>query len=619
MPTSPYTISNTAAGYGTGMYAVNQSQDVPDVYYRHAYSAFQMEERGIVWKTTEDQAYLLTQDHVFQGPDFTYSGVSYIQDQAYKGVWVTVQLPKPMTIRRVTFAGTSDPPSYINDFLYTWTRVKSYRIYARSTADVQQQQQQQWTLIYANESARYLPVPGDASAYPRLYHDSGCFQSPRAYDVVAIVIRQVSDSGNRLTLSRVGIYSYNELPDYDATPVPTPATLSPTPAPFATPAAVLTPGPTPDPTPKPTLDPTSVPGFNCSRDVYSCYTPYIDDGTVVFGTTQCGFMKQGRMYPPQPLTGVSTNMTKETSKYGIGLYSVTSTSSDLFAPVGSYSDLGGVVNAGWNVFGDAGTPASVWSSGLFPGGVYSGSSYIQDPSYKGVWVSLRMPVPAVVTRVTWRIDTHVRTQSWPMRYRVYARLSSSSNCSWTLVHDASETDAIYSTSYKIYEVVPVHDSGCFNNTRFFDEYAIVVSRTSAQPLDTDSFFQLRHVRFIEYDWESRTTQNASNASSQCWAVLCSPGTYSDVEGGAITCSNCPPGTYSSMVGAASIAECRFCEVGTFASADGTSCIPCPAGTFSGAPGSTLCQACSRDGHFAGQQGSTACSLCQAGSSTSVTH
>jgi hypothetical protein len=123
-------------------------------------------------------------------------------------------------------------------------------------------------------------------------------------------------------------------------------------------------------------------------------------------------------------------------------------------------------------------------------GYYMGSSYVQDSSYKGVWVALQVPSPLVVNRVTFNAHSNF-IGATPKGYRVYARFGGGTPPSnqWSLL--ASSTDAQFTYVAGDYYV---HDSGCFANSQIYDTFALVISAYG----NADDVLSVSNVRYHSY-------------------------------------------------------------------------------------------------------------------------
>ena len=78
------------------------------------------------------------------------------------------------------------------------------------------------------------------------------------------------------------------------------------------------------------------------------------------------------------------------------------------------------------------------------------------------------------------------------------------------------------------------------------------------------------------------------------------------------CSPCPQGTYGATRGLWSVAQCKQCTPGTFASSSGSSnCTSCAKGSYQDSEGSAGCKSCANR-TFADAKGLRKCKVCRVG-------
>ena len=298
-----YMLSDAAfKGFGTGQYVARACASHPttmDSYF--LYTPNQV----FSSQTSAGVEYDLVATPVFSSSaPYNYAGPCNLAG-SYPGIWISLQLPYPVVVNRVSFTSISSS-----------AYPAGYRVYCK--------QGSAWALLFdsASRTVSYTLCTraqcGD-SDYDMLVHDSGCFNNTlfACHDVAVAVGRRGGPLAAKwFNLANLRFYNYTDEatlasvlppPTPAATPSPTPLnspSKSPTPVPTpvaATPSAQPTPSPTPVPTPVP-AEPYSYSGpVLCDQGVFAC--------SLVPGSSSsywCAFRL--RQYPPYEIPASNNPM-----------------------------------------------------------------------------------------------------------------------------------------------------------------------------------------------------------------------------------------------------------------------------------------------------------------------
>ena len=347
----------------------------------------------------------------------------------------------------------------------------------------------------------------------------------------------------------------------------------------------------------------------CLADAYSCQ--YFSSNTIRYCSMSGSGGTMMNVYPPQPLTGWTTTL-DNSAGYGAGTYVVTMSADPQMAG-----------SEGFKAFALSTTGAR-WSQSVFP--AYNvpyvpWTTQLAANTNNGLWISLQLPSPKLIHRVTLgttydpaAMSTTIYTR--PIAFSLYGRLRSAGT--WSVIAEEWRDMSFvqWGSSMDWY-----WDSGCTAATVAYDEVALVVVTYAG-----GDFMQISQFRVYSYP-DSVTTKcplqpgassctacaagtfsSAANATSNFACQACPAGSFSSAAG-RTNCTACAAGTFSATIGATSNASCLTCPAGSFSLSNSTSCTACPAGTFSAAAGSSACQQCSAG--LTSAQGSPNCS-CPAG-------
>jgi hypothetical protein len=372
--------------------------------------------------------------------------------------------------------------------------------------------------------------------------------------------------------------------------------------------AGVAPLPTPAPTPAPT--PPPVP----------CLGPYAYSCDSISTTHWCGLLAYsiGRIFPPAAIGLDPVTLTSSSVPYGSGTYTLLrGTDFIISRSVGPE-----------RVFMQSSPSGLMYPASYFAGsnGLYSGTSFIQDSTYKGVWVGVTLPLSIVLKRVTWGGRTNY-PGSQVKAYRIYARVASTGGA-WDMLLD--NAGAEYATFDAAATDFIFHDTGCLlaSNAKSYDQYVVVARSYYGNP----TYFIWTQLKFYDdvpppppppaptpapqppyacTGCEAGTFSNASGASA---CVACPAGSYAS-SSHASACAACAPGKTSASPGALSASACVDCVSGTYE--EGNVCKKCPAGTASTQMGATSWETCKPcpSGEFSPSAGSAYCQKCAAGQRT----
>jgi hypothetical protein len=136
---------------------------------------------------------------------------------------------------------------------------------------------------------------------------------------------------------------------------------------------------------------------------------------------------------------------------------------------------------------------------------YTGPCRLAGTLYSGLWISLQLPYPVVVNRMSF---TSLSSGTYPAGYKVYckAQQQQATPSQWRLLFDNSNCPVSYVPCTRAqcgdeYYSMIVHDSGCFNNTLFAcSDVAFVVGRRGG-PIPTRDF-EFGNLRFYNYTDEA---------------------------------------------------------------------------------------------------------------------
>jgi hypothetical protein len=259
---------------------------------------------------------------------------------------------------------------------------------------------------------------------------------------------------------------------------------------------------------------------------------------------------------------------------------------------------------------------------------YRLSDGIAPATYKGEWVAIKLPVLTQLKTVTFYGHNVVD-------YKVYGAVTGGS---WVdLFTKTGATAGTEAGEVDVNTAIVGRDApAAGNGWRYYDNYAIVVSKTTSSTLVMKELVLTHFVcpagsyassnactdcgagKITEEagsrgigDCSTCAAGSISTAAVSGTCTLCGPGTYRLTAQAADACTDCAAGKYSPDSGRTT--DCIECPAGKYKDATGASvCTDCAAGTASLTVGRTTpCVACGTD--LKSAAGATECSsLCPAG-------
>ena len=447
MDSNAMVFTDQTTSYGQGWYDVTSSRETGFYIGSVFYGDYASEPGWTAFQTRSNEVPLfpiaMWRPENFVGG--TYSGQSVVD--GYKGVWIQIQLPAPISIHTMSFSGRLDKPNM---------NPKKYRLYGRRAKpnSLSFQSTDPWSLI-VNEVEAFYYTPSFKSNYvQRSVHFTKCLSGVASYDLYILVINEYyGNSEEGMQVSHIKLYSRTALP---STPLPV---ITPPKSPPPTPE------PTPEPTPNPTPFPTPAPPPLCSGYDFSwpgCWWPELPSPYT------CFIKGLGYVYPPDDMRGDVQTFTVPSVGYGDGKYTAKSSGTRDINP--DYVEAGA-----FYAFKYGDSIGTRWYASQF-GGVnssYSRGSYAWDynltspgdASYNGVWIEIQLPRAISVHAMSFAGQVS-KPEMNPREYKFYGRQSYTG--AWSVVKHVLEAD------YKPVTLTnTIHHTGCLVGIPKYDQYVIV--------------------------------------------------------------------------------------------------------------------------------------------------